>query len=929
MDEVEVAWETKSRENSATLDTQVRVWLETVLKTTIPSVEEKNAHELLQDGVLLCQAINSVAPGKISKFHPNPKLGFHQMENISKFLKACSELGIPANQLFSTLDLYEGKDLKKVLSTVALVAKAAALQDEKFTAVTIPTGTGASPVVKKRVIIKTTPAPPSPLFQRRESSSSPGNKRSSISQSTVRTQEASAEKLFDGILAASANRWLDAVLDYDVNNTDESLLMDDVEISPEFSLDSEEFYNLLKDGVKLAKCLNRLSNQNLIGTIHENVGRNTFKPRENLEQYLQACQNLGLPRANCFSVNDLVEKKDLHLVVSNIHCLSAFVRRCVQQGSLSWTGPLLEPITRKTQTSKPVSMLELIREEQISAVHQSPQAPASVDQTSANISIAPVTSRSQFFSSLSSSVLAVPSPHKSSDDLSTEDSHPTENSLHPTEDHFTPSEDIYPTGDHSTVPEDSHSSEEARSSEQTFPEEAQSPSTSHMREEETSSKSDLESFPSAEIGLEADSDVLEAKALELPVSETLPHEPNESEPTPSEPSQLLEQALSPPQEANESPAPEHHLEPVESKSLEQSVSGLSPGAIDSHLLVPEELPHDEHEPIKPEQNTLPDSLPTDSLKHPSDSPSNGPSDCPSLAPIVSDPQEEPLSEVPLSERTLVVDPPQEGTFVADPQEETLSEIPLSEELLSKETLSEGPLAEIPQTQAVSEEFQQVDIKQESSEEAISQSTEKVAQSASEHRLPQQSDLPVVEELSETILNSEKISSKTHLPGETTPLSPSGVRSGSPSPANKPSPARRDSGGVAQQNSNSWGWFSSVSKSIFGESPSSTPTNSPVLTKKNPAPTLPEKQPLLNKPAVVAPPSPKRQSTNSDLGSSLKSFLGNVWQEIVTPVPAASPPPQQRSPEAPKPSAAPGPVRGKLRGFAAQFERELGNVRLQV
>ncbi|CAI9535184.1 unnamed protein product [Staurois parvus] len=71
----------------------------------------------LKDGVILGHLINSLAPGSIAKIQASA-MAFKQMEQVSQFLKACEKYGIPANDQFQTVDLWEGKDMASVQRTL-------------------------------------------------------------------------------------------------------------------------------------------------------------------------------------------------------------------------------------------------------------------------------------------------------------------------------------------------------------------------------------------------------------------------------------------------------------------------------------------------------------------------------------------------------------------------------------------------------------------------------------------------------------------------------------------------------------------------------------------------------------------------------------------------------------------------------------------
>ncbi|XP_063295546.1 transgelin-2-like [Pelobates fuscus] len=71
----------------------------------------------LKDGTVLSILMNSLVPKAIAKVQKS-EMAFKQMEQISQFLRACERYGIPASDLFQTVDLWEGKDLSSVQRTL-------------------------------------------------------------------------------------------------------------------------------------------------------------------------------------------------------------------------------------------------------------------------------------------------------------------------------------------------------------------------------------------------------------------------------------------------------------------------------------------------------------------------------------------------------------------------------------------------------------------------------------------------------------------------------------------------------------------------------------------------------------------------------------------------------------------------------------------
>mmetsp|Transcript_1603 Transcript_1603/g.1937 ORF Transcript_1603/g.1937 Transcript_1603/m.1937 type:complete len:195 (+) Transcript_1603:251-835(+) len=89
---------------------EATAWIEQLLGITF----DKDFGEMLKDGVILCQVMNVVVPGKIKKIYEGTMV-FKQRENISNFIRACRELGVPEGDLFTTEALFELKDVGTVV----------------------------------------------------------------------------------------------------------------------------------------------------------------------------------------------------------------------------------------------------------------------------------------------------------------------------------------------------------------------------------------------------------------------------------------------------------------------------------------------------------------------------------------------------------------------------------------------------------------------------------------------------------------------------------------------------------------------------------------------------------------------------------------------------------------------------------------------
>lgn len=108
--------------HGAPMEREARFWLSSLLEIELDP--DLSLQLLLKDGTTLCDLANRVQPGCC----PQPFHGaapFKQMENVSAYLAAAASLGVPAHDMFRTVDLYEGKDMKAVLINIHSLGRAA------------------------------------------------------------------------------------------------------------------------------------------------------------------------------------------------------------------------------------------------------------------------------------------------------------------------------------------------------------------------------------------------------------------------------------------------------------------------------------------------------------------------------------------------------------------------------------------------------------------------------------------------------------------------------------------------------------------------------------------------------------------------------------------------------------------------------------
>ena len=102
-------------------------WIKVVTGENInTSGDMDNLHETLKDGVLLCKLINQLKPGTIKKVNVTT-MAFKCMENIGGFLDAAIAMGVPAQESFQTVDLWERQNLNSVVICLQSLGRKASL----------------------------------------------------------------------------------------------------------------------------------------------------------------------------------------------------------------------------------------------------------------------------------------------------------------------------------------------------------------------------------------------------------------------------------------------------------------------------------------------------------------------------------------------------------------------------------------------------------------------------------------------------------------------------------------------------------------------------------------------------------------------------------------------------------------------------------
>ncbi|XP_056373609.1 calponin-2 isoform X3 [Hyla sarda] len=98
-------------------EAELQVWIEEVTGMSIGPDFQKG----LKDGVILCELMNKLRPKAIPKVNVS-KQNWHQLENLSNFIKALSAYGMKSVDLFEANDLFENGNMTQVQTSLLALA---------------------------------------------------------------------------------------------------------------------------------------------------------------------------------------------------------------------------------------------------------------------------------------------------------------------------------------------------------------------------------------------------------------------------------------------------------------------------------------------------------------------------------------------------------------------------------------------------------------------------------------------------------------------------------------------------------------------------------------------------------------------------------------------------------------------------------------
>ena len=100
------------------LEGRVRAWIEGIIGRSLGP----NLRESLMDGTILCELINRLRPGTITRIHNSPQIMFRR-ENFGSFQNACLKLGCKDNETCVFEDVYDNKNMGLFLTNIVSLAR--------------------------------------------------------------------------------------------------------------------------------------------------------------------------------------------------------------------------------------------------------------------------------------------------------------------------------------------------------------------------------------------------------------------------------------------------------------------------------------------------------------------------------------------------------------------------------------------------------------------------------------------------------------------------------------------------------------------------------------------------------------------------------------------------------------------------------------
>lgn len=102
--------------------TEVLDWIQAVTGEPVP--RDQPFEKVLKDGVILCNMMNKLIPGSVKRINKKGS-NFQLMENHAAFQKGMKKFGVPDDEIFQTVDLFEARNIKQVVMSLGALGRIA------------------------------------------------------------------------------------------------------------------------------------------------------------------------------------------------------------------------------------------------------------------------------------------------------------------------------------------------------------------------------------------------------------------------------------------------------------------------------------------------------------------------------------------------------------------------------------------------------------------------------------------------------------------------------------------------------------------------------------------------------------------------------------------------------------------------------------
>jgi len=345
------------------VEEQARAWITNITKIDVGT----DLLASLRSGVILCTLANKIFGPNTCKFVAAPKHFLEEQANITCYLEACQQFGVPSQDMFTVLDIgHSAPDKTAVLQNIFAVARQAQAVgfDGPILGVRYYKTLEEQNQLKKKKEIENQKE-----NERREREKEVRRIRraelenqkialkteiakSNLERLTIRremrVERGRIEPAYQMHESVRMDNELDVVdiapvkygMDLELEKKMEALIDYEFErialdwIEDVTGEQADNVYLHLKSGRKLCKLINKL-HPDSIKNIQK--GKRPIHERENISMFLTAARKLGIRDSDLFTVADLYDAQNLQAVVRTMYTLSR-----VMQSKPNYSGPLIE-----------------------------------------------------------------------------------------------------------------------------------------------------------------------------------------------------------------------------------------------------------------------------------------------------------------------------------------------------------------------------------------------------------------------------------------------------------------------------------------------------------------------------------------------------------------------------------------------------------